>query len=166
MELRNQSTGAVITDRQFRDSNPSVSFPRVLTTEILNEYGYDPILEGPQATVTSPYETSVRDGVEEINGQWFTKYVVGPTFTDTTDEDGVVTTAADNKAAYRQGVDDKAAERVRADRDKRLTDSDWTQLADNTADTNAWAAYRQALRDLPSTDGFPHDVTWPTEPTT
>jgi len=166
MELRNQSTGTVITDRQFRDSNPSVSFPRVLTSEILNEYGYDPILEGPQATVTAPYETSVRDGIEEINGQWFTKYVVGPTFTDTTDEDGVVTTAADNEAAYRQRIDNEAAERVRADRDKRLADSDWTQLADNTADTNAWAAYRQALRDLPSTDGFPHDVTWPTEPTT
>ena len=166
MELRNQSTGTVITDRQFRDSNPSVSFPRVLTTEILNEYGYDPILEGPQATVTAPYETSVRDGVEEVNGQWFTKYVVGPTFTDTTDEDGVVTTAADNEAAYRQRIDDEAAERVRADRNKRLADSDWTQLADNTADTNAWAAYRQALRDLPNTDGFPHDVTWPTEPTT
>jgi len=166
MELRNQSTGTVITDRQFRDSNPSVSFPRVLTSEILTEYGYDPILEGPQATVTAPYETSVRDGVEEINGQWFTKYVVGPTFTDTTDEDGVVTTAADNEAAYRQRIDNEAAERVRADRDKRLADSDWTQLADNTADTNAWAAYRQALRDLPSTDGFPHDVTWPTEPTT
>ena len=166
MELRNQSTGTVITDRQFRDSNPSVSFPRVLTSEILNEYGYDPIFEGPQATVTAPYETSVRDGIEEVNGQWFTKYVVGPTFTDTTDEDGVVTTAADNEAAYRQGVDDKAAESVRADRNKRLADSDWTQLADNTADTNAWAAYRQALRDLPNTDGFPHDVTWPTEPTT
>jgi len=166
MELRNQSTGTVITDRQFRDSNPSVSFPRVLTSEILNEYGYDPILEGPQATVTAPYETSVRDGIEEINGQWFTKYVVGPTFTDTTDEDGVVTTAADNEAAYRQRIDNEAAERVRIDRNKRLADSDWTQLADNTADTNAWAAYRQALRDLPSTDGFPHDVTWPTEPTT
>jgi hypothetical protein len=166
MELRNQSTGTVITDRQFRDSNPSVSFPRVLTTEILNEYGYDPILEGPQATVTAPYETSVRDGVEEVNGQWFTKYVVGPTFTDTTDEDGVVTTAADNEAAYRQRIDDEAAERVRADRNKRLADSDWTQLADNTADTNAWATYRQALRDLTSTDGFPHNVTWPTEPTT
>ena len=166
MELRNQSTGTVITDRQFRDSNPSVSFPRVLTSEILNEYGYDPILEGPQATVTAPYETSVRDGVEEVNGQWFTKYVVGPTFTDTTDVDGVVTTAADNEAAYRQRIDNEAAERVRIDRNKRLADSDWTQLADNTADTNAWAAYRQALRDLPSTDGFPHDVTWPTEPTT
>ena len=165
MELRNQSTGTVITDRQFRDSNPSVSFPRVLTSEILNEYGYDPILEGPQATVTAPYETSVRDGIEEVNGQWFTKYVVGPTFTDTTDEDGVVITAADQEATYRQHIDDKVAESVRADRNKRLADSDWTQLADNSANTNAWAVYRQALRDLPSTDGFPHNVTWPTEPT-
>ena len=164
MELRNQSTGTVITDRQFRDSNPGVSFPRVLTAEILNEYGYDPILEGPQATVTAPYEISVRAGIEEVNGQWFTKYVVGPTFTDTTDEDGVVTSAADNEAAYRQRIDDEAAERVRTDRNKRLTDSDWTQIADSSADTDAWTAYRQALRDLPSTAGFPHSVTWPEEP--
>jgi len=166
MEIRQRDTGAILTDSQFRSLFSSISLPKELTAEVLEPYGYDPVLNGPQAEVTGPYEYSVRNGVEWSNGNWFTKFTVGPTFKTYTDEDGVTTTADEQMAAYRQGVDDKAAERVRADRDKRLADSDWTQLADNTADTNAWAAYRQALRDLPTTDGFPHDVTWPTEPTT
>jgi len=33
------------------------------------------------------------------------------------------------------------------------------------ADTQAaWAAYRQALLDVPQQAGFPHNITWPTEP--
>jgi hypothetical protein len=28
----------------------------------------------------------------------------------------------------------------------------------------AWADYRQALLDVPTQDGFPHDVVWPTKP--
>ena len=167
MELIKTATGELTTESQFRAQYPNVSFPKQLTAEILSDYGYDVVLNGAQADVTAPYGVSVRQGVEEVNGQWFTKFVAGPVFTDTTDEDGNVTaTAAENEAAYRQGVDDKQAEVVRAERDKKLADSDWTQLADNTADTNAWAAYRQALRDLPTTDGFPHNVTWPTEPST
>ena len=168
MELRNRETGAVVTDRQFRNSYPNVSFPRVLTVEIFNSYGYDPILEGPQATVTAPYEVSVRSGIEEVNGQWFTKYVVGPTFTDTTDEDGNVTTAAENEAAYKQRIDDEAAKRVREERNKRLSNCDWTQLADsplNLEAKNYWALYRETLRMIPQQDGFPHNVTWPPEPT-
>jgi len=155
MELRNRTTGAVITDRQFRSSNPNVSFPRVLTSEILSEYGYDPILEGPQVTVTAPYEVSVRSGIQEVNGQWFTKYVVGPTFNTPEDE-----------ADYRQRIDDEAAKNVRTERNKRLADTDWTQLADAPLDASPWATYRQALRDITIQPGFPHNVTWPEEPTT
>ena len=164
MELRNRETGAVITDGQFRASFPNTSFPRVLTVEILSDFGYDPILEAPQAVTTPPYEISQRAGIEEVNGQWFTKYTVGPVFTDTTDEDGNTVTAAEQEAAYRQRIDEEAGERVRTDRNKKLVDTDWTQLADSTANATTWGTYRQALRDLPSTDGFPHNVTWPTEP--
>jgi len=175
MELRNRTTGAVITDRQFRDAYPQVSFPRVLTAEILSDYGYDPVLEGAQATITPPYETSVRSGIEEVNGQWFTKYVVGPTFTDTTDEDGNVTTAAQNEAAYRQRIDDDAASRIREERNKLLTETDWRvtyEVEKASIDglgiqfPMVWADYRQALRDITSQAGFPHNVTWPEEPTT
>lgn len=58
------------------------------------------------------------------------------------------------------------AQSVRADRDRRLRDSDWTQFGDATVDTAAWATYRQALRDVPAQPGFPLDVTWPTPPDT
>ena len=164
MEIRNRETGAVTTISQFKVSYPNTSFPKNITNDILDSFGYDPVLNGAAAEVTAPYGVSVRDGVEEINGQWFTRFVAGPVFTDTTDEDGNVTTAADNEAAYRARIDSEAAERVRTERNKKLADTDWTQLADSTANATAWGTYRQALRDLPSTDGFPHNVTWPTEP--
>ena len=164
MEIRNRSTGSVITISQFKSDNQNTSFPKQITADILDSYGYDIVLNGPAATVTAPYGVSTRDGVEQIDGQWFTRFVAGPVFTDTTDDDGNVTTAADNEAAYRAGVDAKAAAGVRTERNKKLADSDWTQLADSGADATAWATYRQSLRDLPSSDGFPHDVTWPTAP--
>lgn len=166
MEIRQRDTGAILTDSQFRAQFSNVSLPKALTAEVLDPYGYDPVLNGPQAEVTGPYEISVRSGVEWSNGNWFTKFVVGPTFKTYTDEEGVTVTADEQMAAYRQRIDDEVAERVRAERNKKLADSDWTQLADSTADTAAWGTYRQALRDVPSQDGFPHNVTWPTEPST
>ena len=162
MEIRNRSTGAVITDRQLRDDNPQTSFPKQITTEILDSYGYDAVLNGPSASTSGPYEVSVRDGVEEINGQWFTKFVVGPIFTD--NEEG---TAAEQEAAYRTNIDNQVAARVRVERDAKLAACDWTVLTDSpltTAKKTEWKTYRTALRDIPSDSGFPHSVTWPTEP--
>lgn len=60
---------------------------------------------------------------------------------------------------------DEMAAKVRADRNKRLYASDWTQLADSPADKATWATYRQALRDVTSQSGFPWAVVWPTAPT-
>ena len=56
---------------------------------------------------------------------------------------------------------------VRAERNGRLTRSDWTVLIDAPLDAaaqDAWKAYRQALRDVPSTFDTPDDVIWPAEP--
>lgn len=58
-----------------------------------------------------------------------------------------------------------AAKEVRSRRDALLTASDWTQVADAPVDQATWATYRQALRNLPRQPGFPHDVAWPTSPT-
>jgi hypothetical protein len=40
---------------------------------------------------------------------------------------------------------------MRNQRNRLLTESDWTQLPDATCDREAWATYRQALRDFPAT---------------
>lgn len=68
------------------------------------------------------------------------------------------------EAEYAAGANDRAAAKIRTERDTKLTESDWTQVADAPVDKAAWATYRQALRDIPSQAGFPNEVTWPTEP--
>ena len=60
-----------------------------------------------------------------------------------------------------------AARAARADRNRRLRESDWTQLADTVLDAEAmvlWQSYRQALRDVPQQAGFPDGVDWPLPP--
>jgi hypothetical protein len=44
---------------------------------------------------------------------------------------------------------------MRAARDAALKNSDFTQLIDAPVDRDAWATYRQQLRDLPTADGWP-----------
>lgn len=58
----------------------------------------------------------------------------------------------------------KAASSIRIERDEKLSSCDWTQVADAPVNQEAWATYRQALRDLPSQEGFPSEVTWPAAP--
>lgn len=53
---------------------------------------------------------------------------------------------------------------ARAERNARLSASDWTQLADAPVDREVWAAYRQALRDVPQQEGFPMNFVWPEPP--
>jgi hypothetical protein len=56
------------------------------------------------------------------------------------------------------------AAKVRAQRNDKLAASDWTQLSDSTADKAAWAAYRQALRDITAQASFPWTIDWPEQP--
>ena len=53
---------------------------------------------------------------------------------------------------------------IRTERNARLSASDWTRLDDVKCDKEAWAEYRQSLRDLPSTVTEPTNVTWPAPP--
>ena len=52
--------------------------------------------------------------------------------------------------------------RVRRDRDRKLAETDYLALGDNTLST-AMKKYRQDLRDVPS-QSDPDDITWPTKP--
>jgi hypothetical protein len=135
-----------MTESEFRSLHPNTSFPPQLTVELLDSFGADPVLNGSQAQPTR-YQVSFRDGVEEVNGQWFTKFSV-----------------ADMDADAIASLDARQADSVRAERNRKLTASDWTQVEDAPVDKAAWAAYRQGLRDVPSQEGFPWDVTWPVEP--
>ena len=166
MEIRLRATGQVMLEdelRRWAKDNGGPSWDQT-TDEVLEALGADVVFEGPQATGGDRYQFSVRQGVEEVGGKWFTKYVLGPVFNDTTDEEGNVTTAAQHEAAYKSQKDAEQAKAVREQRNKLLTDCDWTQVADAPVDKAVWANYRQALRDVTAQTGFPWDIQWPEKP--
>ena len=167
MEIRIRQTGAVMYDSEFRAYTKANGGPtwETTTTEVLEALGADVVFEGPQATGGTVYQYSQASGVEQIDGKWYTKYILGPVFTDrpATDTEPAQT-AAEQEAAYKAMKDTEQAKSVREDRTKRLSDSDWTQIADSTADKAAWATYRQALRDVTAQAGFPQTITWPDAP--
>ena len=55
-------------------------------------------------------------------------------------------------------TDDQKMEQVRLWRNAELVRTDWTQVADAPVDAEAWAVYRQALRDLPATINISNPV--------
>jgi hypothetical protein len=138
MEIRIKETGAVVFKSELRNLYPNTSGP-------LDDL-YDVVFEGPQAQPTR-YQVGFRDGVQQVSGKWYTKYSV-----------------ADMEAGAIAVKDAEQAAAVRADRTKRLADSDWTQLSDAPVTGTAWATYRQALRDITSQAGFPWTITWPDAP--
>ena len=148
MEIRIRETGAVMLEDEFRayqKANGGPSWDRT-TDEVLEALGADVVFEGPQATPTR-YQVAFRDGVVQMDGRWFTKYSV-----------------ADMDAEAIAAKDAEQAKSVREQRNQKLKDSDWTQVADAPVDKAAWATYRQALRDITAQAGFPWEVTWPTQP--
>lgn len=52
---------------------------------------------------------------------------------------------------------------IRATRNRKLAETDWRALSDLTL-SDEWKTYRQALRDLPSTQSDPDNITYPTPP--
>lgn len=56
------------------------------------------------------------------------------------------------------------ATQVRAERNRRLQECDWTQLLDSPVDRTAWATYREELRNVPGQEGFPRSIQWPLKP--
>ena len=167
MQIRIRTSGAVMYEAEFRAYQKANGGPSwdTTTTEVLEALGVDVVFEGPQATGGTVYQFSQAAGVEQVDGKWYTKYVLGPTFTDTPATDTTpAQTAAEQEAAYKASKDAEQAKSVRTSRNDKLKECDWTQITDSTADKTAWATYRQALRDITTQAGFPWTITWPDAP--
>ena len=161
MQVRIKSTGAVMYESEFRALHPNTSMPQQLSEALLNEFGADVVFEGAQASGGTVYQYSQASGVEQVDGKWYTKYILGPVFTDGE------TTAAEQEVVYKASKDAEQAKSVRSTRDTKLAECDWRVIkAAETATTlpTAWATYRQALRDVTGQSGFPWTITWPESP--
>jgi hypothetical protein len=98
MNIRIQSTGEVVSEQGFRALHPNTSLPQQLTETIINDLGGDVVYEGPQATGGEFWQYSVYGGVEQKNGKWYTKYVLGPTFSDTDERDAYIALKTQERA--------------------------------------------------------------------
>jgi hypothetical protein len=151
MQIRIRATGAVMYEAEFRayiKANDGPTWGQT-TDEILDSLGADVVFEGPQAQPTR-YQVSFADGVEQIEGKWYTKYSV-----------------ADMDADAIAAKDAEQAKAVRATRDSKLAETDWVVIKATETGTpvpEAIALERQALRDITEQAGFPWTVQWPTQP--
>ena len=151
MEIKTQD-GQVMYEAEFRAYTLANGGPAwgTTTSEVLESLGAVALLEGAQPTTTR-YQTVFRDGTEQIDGQWFTKYSV-----------------ADMDAEAIVVKDTEQAKSIRQTRDDKLKESDWMvvkSIETQSVFSPEWATYSLALRDVTSQSGFPWEVQWPEQPT-
>lgn len=88
------------------------------------------------------------------------KYVNGELLDMTADE---ITARQAEVKAWTDGQADRDMAALRTERDRRLAETDYLALSDNTMSA-AMTTYRQALRDITDTYSSLDDVVWPEKP--
>lgn len=135
-----------VSASDIRKKFPNTSFPSPITNADLTSFGVVSVTLQDRPSVTETQRLVAGQPVLS-NGSWTQGWTV-----------------EDFSAEEIQELQDQEAAAAREQRDGLLAASDWTQVADAPGDTAAWATYRQALRDLPASAGWPSNITWPTQP--
>ena len=129
-------------DIRLRYSNVSFASPFQPPEEYVLVESAAPLVFG--------YTKNVSEGdPTQINGVWTQNWVI----TDASEED------------VAQRINNQWSS-IRADRNRRLADCDWTQLSDaplTNVQTSQWALYRQSLRDI-TAQSDPFNIVWPVTP--
>lgn len=123
----------------LKKENPNISFPNPITEDALAPFGVYPVTSTAVPTFDSKTHR-VRQSVEFIDGTWTQTWQL------------------------QELPEEQASTNIRAERNRRLINSDWTQFSDSPVDSTLWIPYRQALRDITDQTGFPWNINWPIEP--
>ena len=135
----NQPSKFPYTLADLRRDNPNTSFPADVTSEMLASFNVHLVTAAPVPDFDSKTHR-VKQSVQLVDGAWTQVWHL------------------------QELPEQQASANIRAERNRRLVDCDWTQLSDAPGDTGAWATYRQALRDISSQAEFPYGVAWPEGP--
>lgn len=134
----------------LRRDNPNVSFPKNISQETLEAYGVFRVAEPAAPDYDSRTQRLVTQQPTLVDGVW------------------TVTRAVVQKdQAQIDHEHQQKASSVRGQRDRLLAETDWIVIKNLELNQNIpgiWEVYRQALRDIPTQVGFPHNVTWPEQP--
>ena len=128
---------------QLRRDNPQVSFPKTVPDNILAEYSVFPVTEIPKPEYDPQSQYLQQSEYYQTEAGWQFHYTV------------------------EQLPLEQVAQTVRHDRDRLLEASDWIVSRSYERQQpvpEAWATYREALRDIPEQSGFPYTVQWPQTP--
>ena len=165
MKYRNKTTGTVSTQGEIRRANSNTSFPRVWNADVCASLNIEPVLAAPKPSCTDLQQVVAAGVEQDAKGNWVDAWTVTNKFSEYTDEEGVTHTVAEQEAAYTAAVDAKAAESVRKERDRLLSECDWVAIRARELGQpvpEAWYDYRGDLRQVPEQEGFPHTISWPT----
>lgn len=142
---------------QFRRDNPYTSFPKQIPDTMLKRHNVHPVIEMSKPA----YDPLVQDLVMDEMPH---KEIIRVEVDEETQEERTI---YGNLWLIGYSVVNKseaeAAAAIRNKRDSLLAETDWMALSDNTL-TEAWATYRQQLRDISDQEGFPYSVIWPAKP--
>jgi Phage tail assembly chaperone protein len=139
MWINNQTFSIYRSHAEIRLAFPQVSMPGVLTDEVIESLDIASVTQTLQ-----PSEYVVEElPPQKVDGVWTQQWSVRP--------------------PTELETETKAAE-VRSERNRLLTECDWTQTLDAPVNREAWATYRQQLRDVTAQGGFPWEVEWPSMP--
>jgi len=134
----------------------STSFPFEFEEFDYTAFGVVKIEGVPQPSCDLERERIIEKTPIKIQNEWKQQWVIEPLSPD-----------------EQQQILDGKANAIRAERDRKLAESDWRIIYETEkAATDglgiqypvAWSEYRQALRDIPQQPGFPTNVTWPDLP--
>jgi hypothetical protein len=135
--------------QQLRMENKNVSFPSVITDEVLATFDVYPV-----KMVNGNYDTDYTKDVVEV-----TPTLSGSVYVQTYE----ITDADELTITTRKEV---KWEEIRQERNRLLSECDWTQFQDSPitgSKLTEWQTYRQSLRDVTNQEN-PYNITWPTNP--
>lgn len=124
---------------EIRAAFPDVSMPALLSDNVLSSIGVALVrpTNKPQGIVVEEVEPVLQNNV------WIQQWRV--------------------REHTAQETEEKSLE-VRSERNRLLSESDWTQVGDSPVDKLIWSQYRSQLRDITMQPGFPWSVEWPISP--
>jgi hypothetical protein len=131
---------------QLRIDEYNVSFPQIITNEVLETFSMYEVLITPKP---NDYTKNIEEGVPEmVDGKYYQRWET--------------TNASEEEIENR--IIQKWAE-IREHRNELLKECDWTVLPDSPFGDaiNDWIIYRQELRNVTSQSN-PFTIIWPTQP--
>ena len=162
-------TGEILNLEDVKNKAPGTSFSDKISKETLTRLKVSTCTLGTVPEITK-YQVLTRDekAKKDTSGKWVLGWSVKDLFSDIKDEDGKVTkTKAEQEKEYDEKIEKAKAESLRAERNKRLEETDSYAVTDRTL-SDEMKEYRQKLRDLPSdlSSKWPdlEESDWPEKP--